>query len=252
MVMSTGTFTDQIVLITGAAQGQGAAEAHAFAEQGAFVVLCDVLDDEGRKVAAAIGDRSRYHHLDVRDYEQWSTVVAAVEADLGRISILINNAGIMRAGDLLELTERNLRDVLDINLLGTIFGMQVVGRSIRDNGGGAIVNVSSTSGLRAGPRQSVYAASKWGVRGVSKAAAIDLAKHGIRVNSVHPGAIETPMTANAGLRSEHMVERHGERILIPRMGTAQEVADLVLYLCSPDAAYITGGEFVIDGGLTVG
>lgn len=249
-VSAPGRFAGRVVLITGVARGQGAAEASAFAREGAVVVGCDVRDELGSRALAALGPAHHYQHLDVRDPEQWHRVIDSVVAELGPPAVVVNNAGIMRAGELIDQDPADVRAVLDVNLLGTLYGMQIAGRAMRD--GGAIVNVSSTSGIRARPRQVAYSASKWGVRGATKAAAVELAPFGIRVNSVHPGTIDTPMLSDHGIDAARASERHGARLLVPRPGTADEVADLVLFLCSDDAAYITGAEFVIDGGLTVG
>lgn len=247
---SPGRFAGKVVIISGGARGQGAAEGRAFAEEGAQVVLGDLLDPEGEQAAAEIGAAARYRHLDVTDEAAWRDLVDATESELGHIDVLINNAGVMHFAHLAEVEVEDFRNVLEINVTGALLGMKTATPALRRAGGGSIVNISSISGLKGAADSPAYVASKWALRGLSKAAAVDLADSGIRVNSVHPGVIDTPMVRR-GRATEEILERHLARLLIPRLGTVDDVVPLVLFLASDEAAYITGSEFVVDGGWTV-
>lgn len=230
----------KVALITGAARGQGAAEAQLFAELGATVVVTDADESAAKEVAADIGRDATSHHLDVRDVDEWERVVYAVTSDHGRLDVLVNNAGVYRKGPLTTWTLDEIRLVLDVNLLGTILGVRTVGPAMTR--GGSIVNIASTAGLSGHALAAPYSASKFGVRGVTRSAALELGPRGIRVNAVCPGGVDTPMIdADAADWSE---------VPIPRPGTSAEVAQLVAFLASDASTYCTGAEFVIDGGLT--
>lgn len=238
---------DKIILITGGARGQGAAEARLFVREGARVVITDILDAEGNDLAAELGDKAVFVHHDVTNEMDWQAAITAAER-LGGLHGLINNAGIYLPRRLLdtetELFERHLR----INQLGPFLGMKLTVPLMERSGGGAIVNISSVAGLRGSPGAFAYSATKWALRGMTKAAAVDLAPRGIRVNSIHPGPIDTPML------NVRTAEQNAQRLLsVPmrRMGTAEEVADLVLFLVSDESRYITGAEVAIDGGATL-
>jgi 3alpha(or 20beta)-hydroxysteroid dehydrogenase len=238
---------DKIILITGGARGQGAAEARLFVREGARVIITDILDAEGNDLAAELGDKAVFLHHDVANETDWHTAIAAAER-LGGLHGLINNAGIYQPHRLLdtdtELFERHLR----INQLGPFLGMKLTVPLMERSGGGAIVNISSVAGLRGSPGAFAYSATKWALRGMTKAAAVDLAPRGIRVNSIHPGPIDTPML------NVRTPEQNAHRLLsVPmrRQGTAEEVADLVLFLVSDESRYITGAEVAIDGGATL-
>jgi 3alpha(or 20beta)-hydroxysteroid dehydrogenase len=240
----------KVALITGAAleRGQGACEARLFAAEGATVVLTDVQDEAGEATAAAIGGAARYARLDVADADAWDAVVAGVLAREGRIDVLVNNAGIWHTGGLLETSPADYRRVVEINQTGVFLGMRAVAGAMRDAGGGSIVNISSAAGLRGDARIHAYVASKWAVRGMTKAAALELARFGVRVNSVHPGLIQTPMSA-----TEFAPGRPdpGARVPMGRVGQPEEVAELVCWLASDASAYVTGAEIAIDGAATV-
>lgn len=223
----------------------GAAEAALFAAEGARVVIGDVLDAENRATAEAIGADCRAVHLDVTSEPDWHDAVAAAEQAFGPVSVLVNNAGVVEPSPIETTTVESFQRVLDINLLGTFLGIKVAIPSLRRAGGGAIVNISSTAGLAGYGFLSSYVASKFGVRGLTKTAALELAREGIRVNSVHPAPIETPMTA--GMDEAGVTGRQP----IPRFGTADEVARMVLFVVA-EATYSTGAEFVVDGGLVTG
>lgn len=240
-----GALDGHVALISGGARGMGAAEAALFVAEGATVVVGDVLDDDNAATARRLGEACRAVHLDVTREDDWRAALEEAESAFGPVSLLINNAGVADAAPLEQMTADAFRRVVDINLTGTFLGMKTAIPSLRRAGGGSIVNISSTAGLAGYSFLSAYAASKWGVRGLTKVAALELARENIRVNSVHPAPIDTPMTA-------HWDERQitGNQP-IPRYGTADEVARMVLFICA-EATYSTGSEFVVDGGLTTG
>jgi 3alpha(or 20beta)-hydroxysteroid dehydrogenase len=244
-----GKLDGRVALVTGGARGQGAAEAALFASEGASVVVTDVLDADGEKTATAIG--GRYLHHDVTDEARWQQVVDEIVGWHGRLDILVNNAGIYKTGGLLNGSVADYRQVIEINQIGVYLGMRAVAKPMIDGGrGGAIVNISSIAGLRGGGGAIAYGASKWAVRGMTKSAAQELARFGIRVNSIHPGLIETPMLHQLpGIDSGNM-EEWVRRIPLRRVAEAAEVAKLALFLASDDSSYSTGSEFVIDGGMT--
>jgi 3alpha(or 20beta)-hydroxysteroid dehydrogenase len=242
----TSRFAGRTVLVTGAARGQGAEEAHRFAAEGATVVLADVLDDEGSATAAEIGDAARYVHLDVTSEEDW----AAACGGLDSLHVLVNNAGVLGAfAPMFKSDVEAFRRTLDINVVGTFLGLKHGGKAIAASGGGAIVNISSISGMWGTPYAPAYTASKWGVRGLTKAAAVELGRSGIRVNSVHPGGVLTDMTLAMG--DDGSTDWY-KRLPVPRIGSVEDVAGAVLFLASDEAAYITGAELVIDGGTLAG
>jgi 3alpha(or 20beta)-hydroxysteroid dehydrogenase len=237
-----------VALISGGSRGQGAAEARRFVEEGASVVIGDVLDEEGEAVAESVGDACTYVHLDVTEIDQWEAAVAGAEERFGRLDVLVNNAGILKFGTIESTSVEDFMAVFRVNTLGTFLGMKAAVPALKRAGGGSIVNISSIEGLR-GMRGTVpYTESKFAVTGLTKSAALELARHGIRVNSVHPGAVLTPMTADLG----DMSEINKRFVPLGRACTSEEVADLVVYLACPESSYCTGAEFVIDGGVTAG
>ena len=241
-------FDGKTVLITGAARGQGAEEARRFAAEGARVVLGDVLDDEGQLVAqkinAEIADAATYIHLDVTDESSWKA------ATTEPIHVLINNAGVLGPfTPIVDTSVDEIRRTLDINFLGTFLGLKHGGAAIARAGGGAIVNISSISGMWGTPFAASYVSSKWAIRGLTKTAAMELGRMNIRVNSVHPGGVKTPMTEAVG---DDGASDWYRRLPVPRIGTVDDVAGAVLFLASDEAAYITGTELVVDGGTLAG
>ncbi len=245
----TQKLAGKVALVTGAARGQGAAEARLFAEAGARVLLCDVLDADGEATAEAIraaGGSAQYRHLDVSNESEWAQSIAFVKAEFGGLNILVNNAGIALRGPTFETTTREQWDrVIAVNLTGPFLGIQAAAPLIRDSGGGAIVNTGSTAGLN-GHFAAAYSVSKWGVRGLTKAAAMEFADWGIRVNTVHPGVVDTAMVAG----SDDFVEGMQHVTALRRSATADDIARAVLFLVSDDAAYVTGVDFPVDGGFT--
>ena len=237
----------KIILITGAARGQGAAAARLFVAEGAMVVMGDILDTEGEKLSADLGAAATYIHHDVTSEADWTAAVAMAD-HLGGLHGLVNNAGIFLPKPLLEtgteLFERHMR----VNQLGCFLGMRESVGPMERSGGGSIVNVSSVAGLRGIPGSFAYTGTKWAIRGLTKAAAIDLAPRGIRVNSIHPGPIDTEMR---NVRSPDQTSERLARVPMRRVGTVDEVARLTLFLLSDESSYITGAEVAIDGGMAL-
>jgi 3alpha(or 20beta)-hydroxysteroid dehydrogenase len=242
--METGSLAGRVAVVTGGARGIGAAVARAFVAEGARVVVADVLDSEGKDLAHSLGDAAVYVHLDVTDPEAWRLAVVETESVFGPVTDLVNNAGVVEFASIEASSDDTFRRVLDVDLVGAFFGMRAVLPSMRRAGGGEIVNVSSTAGLTGYAGIAGYVAAKWGLRGLTKAAALEFAPDRIRVCSVHPGPIRTPMTAGMGEESVagQPIERFGE---------PEEVARMVLFVAA-DATFSTGSEFVLDGGATTG
>ncbi len=243
----------KVALITGAARGVGEATARRFVAEGAHVVLGDVLDELGEGVAATLGDRARYANLDVTDEDSWRSVVDSVHQTEGHLEVLVNNAGILRVGSLLKTSTDTFLEVMRVNQLGPFLGMRTAAPLLIESGRGAIVNVSSTQGLEGYPGLVAYVASKFAVRGMTKTVALELAEHGVRVNSVHPTGITTPMlAAAAALRGGSDARPAGAGVPLGRMCRPEEVASLICFLASDEASMSTGAEFLIDGGATAG
>jgi len=245
-----GRLDGKVAVITGGARGQGAEESRLFTAEGATVVLTDVLDDEGRRTAADL-ERAQYLHLDVRSEQEWEATVGAVVARLGRIDVLINNAGIDLAKRFELTTMEDWERVVAINQTGVFLGMRTVARAmIAANRGGSIVNISSVAGMEGVKGRAAYGSIKWAVRGITKVGAAEWGDRGIRVNSIHPGIIETPMTAGLRAFTDADVRARTERnIPLGRVGQAIDIAYMALFLASDESAYCTGQEFVVDGGV---
>lgn len=238
----------KVALVTGAARGMGAAAARRFVAEGAKVVLGDVLAEEGKRVADELGDAARFVPLDVTRESDWREAVAFAERELGRLDVLVNNAGVLAFGLLTEMSAQEYEAVVDVNQHGVHLGMRSAVPALERAGGGAIVNVSSVEGLGGGASLTAYSASKFAVRGMTKAAAWELGPSRIRVNSIHPGAIRTPMvTSRLDDDGERFVAR---KTALRRMGDADEAAAVMVFLASDDASYMTGAEVVVDGGVT--
>ena len=253
MVERTGRVADKVVVITGAASGLGAESARRLAEEGAFLVLTDLNVDAGEALAAEIGSAADFIAHDVTDEAGWAAVAAKALERFGRIDGLVNSAGIAQGAPLIEMTYADWRRVLAVNLDGTFLGMRACAPAMAQAGRGSIVNLSSILGKVGQPGAAHYCASKGGVLMLTKAAALEWAPAGIRVNTVHPGYIDTPMVAGALMASENgnemrdlMISRHP----LGRLGRPREIADAVVFLISDEASFMTGAEMVVDGGYT--
>jgi len=246
-----GRLEGKVALITGGARGQGEAEARLFAAEGARVVVADVLEKECARVAAEIGENARAVCLDTTSEEGWEQAIRATLEAFGQLDVLVNNAGIIRTGLLENTSLDDYMAVVRVNQVGVFLGMRAVVPAMREAGGGSIVNISSTAGMEGVQGVIGYAASKWAVRGMTKTAALELGRYGIRVNSVHPGGVDTPMISAPEFNA---VDKDGSYAAQPiaRVGQPQEIARMVLFLASDESSYSTGSEFIADGGRLAG
>ncbi len=240
-----GRVDGKVALISGGAQGMGAEDARALIAEGAKVVIGDILDEKGQALADEINattpDSIRYVHLDVTQADQWEAAVATAVETFGKLNVLVNNAGTVALGQIGQFDMTKWQKVIDVNLTGTFLGMQASVEAMKADGVGSIINISSIEGLRGAIMVHPYVASKWAVRGLTKSAALELGQFNIRVNSVHPGFIRTPMTKHF---PDNML-----RIPLGRPGQPEEVATFIVFLASDESRYSTGAEFVMDGGL---
>ncbi|MFE5797928.1 glucose 1-dehydrogenase [Streptomyces sp. NPDC056503] len=237
--------TGKVALITGAARGMGEAEARLFTALGARVVLTDVRETEGEETAASLGPAARFVHHDVTDEPSWSAAVAAALDAFGRLDVLVNNAAVYSTSPIEDEDPARLDALLRVNLVGPFLGIRAAAPALRASGGGSIVNISSQAGLQGIWGHGAYGAAKWGLRGLTKTAALELGPAGIRVNSVHPGAIATAMTAHLGTASHPAAP-------LGRVGEPEEVARLVAFLASDESSYLSGAELAVDGGASAG
>ncbi|MEV8135294.1 SDR family NAD(P)-dependent oxidoreductase [Microbacterium aurantiacum] len=239
----------KVAIVTGGSRSMGAATSRLFVDEGAEVVIADILDDEGLALAEELGAAARYVHLDVSDAEAWSALVADTVARHGRLDVLVNNAGVYRRA-MIEDTTHELLDLhYKVNQLGVFLGMQAAFPAMRDSGGGSIINVSSISGLGASiAGHAAYGTTKWAVRGMTKYGAREFGRHGVRVNSTHPGFIDTVMLLE---NSEETNDNIPNLTPLGRRGTPEELARVSLWLASDESSYVNGAELTIDGGTSV-
>lgn len=238
----------KVAIVTGGAQGQGAEIARQFVAQGAKVVIADVADELGAALAAELGENAHFQHHDVSDEDSWTALVTDINERFGPVNVLANNAGILRFAEIERMTKEEYLLLVNVNQLGTFLGMKAVARTMRKNGGGSIINASSVEGLAGMASLTAYTATKFAIRGMTKAAAMELGPKQIRVNSVHPGMIDTPMTRPHG--GDAAMEFGASRVPLRRVGYPEDIAPLYVFLASDESSYINGAEIAIDGGVT--
>ncbi|MFB7717653.1 glucose 1-dehydrogenase [Nocardia sp. NPDC056100] len=244
-----GQLDGKVALVTGGARGMGAEHVRRFVAEGARVVFGDVLDEEGKALEAELGDAVLFVHQDVTSESDWQAAVSATIAQFGRLDVLVNNAGILRFKKLLEMTLDEWNLMQSINVTGSFLGIRTAAPAMIESGGCSIVNVSSVEGFVGAAGLSAYSASKFALRGLTKSAARELGHSGIRVNSIHPGGIATPMTASVAGATGLDGNSFFSDLPIPRWGQPVEVSEVALFLASDASSYCTGGEFVVDGGM---
>jgi len=242
---------DKVTIITGGARGMGAATSRLFAAEGAKVVIADVLDQDGEKLAAELAPAAIFIRHDVTDEASWRSVVDRTLAAFGRIDVLVNNAGVLLFKTLLETGKSDFERVLGVNLVGSFLGIKAVAPHMIARGGGSIVNVSSVDGMNSANGLGAYSSSKWGVRGLTRCAAMELGYQGVRVNSIHPGGIDTVMT-NPTAAPRDQVDKLFQMVPLQRVGAPEEAARASLFLASDDSSYLTGAEIAVDGGMLTG
>ncbi|HEY9394229.1 MAG TPA: glucose 1-dehydrogenase [Nocardioides sp.] len=236
-------------IVTGGAQGQGAAIARAFVSEGAKVVIADVADEPGKLLAEELGESALFVHHDVSSEESWTALVAETAETYGPVNVLANNAGILRFGEILTQPVEEFELLWRVNTLGCFLGMRSVIETMKANGGGSIINASSIEGLAGMAFVAGYTSTKFAIRGMTKAAALELGPSGIRVNSVHPGMIDTGMTRGVGADDAAM-EFGAAKVALKRVGHPEDIAPLYVYLASDESGFVTGAEIAIDGGAT--
>jgi 3alpha(or 20beta)-hydroxysteroid dehydrogenase len=242
----------KVAIVTGGAQGQGAAIARAFVAEGAKVVIADVADEPGELLAKELDANAPgtayFRHHDVSDESSWIALVEEANERFGAVNVLANNAGILRFAPLETMSVEEYELLFRVNQLGCFLGMKSVARTMRKNGGGSIINASSVEGLAGMATLTAYTATKFAIRGMTKAAALELGPKGIRVNSVHPGMIDTPMTRPHG--GDAAMEFGASKVALKRVGHPEDIAPLYVYLASDESSFVTGAEIAIDGGAT--
>ncbi len=253
-----GRLDDKVVLVTGGARGTGAATARRCAEEGAQVLVTDVLDDLGQQVAGATGDAARYEHLDVTNPDEWAGAVAAVVSEFGGLDVLVNNAAVLDVGSIADMSVEVLTRVITVNQIGAYLGIQAALAPMKARGGGSIVNVASIDAMEGSNGVAAYTSSKWGLRGLTKAAAIELGRDGIRVNAVCPGfgsaEMVQPFYEAAIERLQDRTEALPDRPQHPfhRSGNLDDVANAIVWLGSDDSSYVSGIDLPVDGAWTAG
>jgi 3alpha(or 20beta)-hydroxysteroid dehydrogenase len=248
--MPAGRLEGKLAIITGAAGGIGSAAARTLALQGAALLLTDADEQGAQRLAEELGGGASAVEHDVTNEDQWQAVVARALAAHGQIDILVNNAGVFLASPLIDTSVEEFRRVVDINVTGVFLGMRAVAAAMIERRAGSVINMSSVAGLTGSPYLTAYAASKWAVRGMSKVAAKEWARFGVRVNSLHPGQIDTDMNTRQREKTPELIDKLIRGIPLRRIGRPQEVADAIAYLASDESMYVTGSELAIDGGTT--
>lgn len=243
-----GRLENKIAIITGASNGMGASHAKMFVEEGAKVVMTDVDVDKGKELANKLGENALFIQQDVSNEDDWKRVIEEAEKTYGPVNILVNNAGISIFGYIEDLTLEQYKKVININQASVFLGMKYVLPSMKKANGGSIVNISSMSGFIGTPGFVSYDASKFAIRGMTKTAALEFANYNIRVNSVHPGLVATPLILENG--SEETNKELTAGTPLKRMATVEEISNLVIFLASDESSYCTGSEFLADGGST--
>jgi 3alpha(or 20beta)-hydroxysteroid dehydrogenase len=252
-VQGSDRLAGRIAIVTGSAGGQGAAEARMLVAQGAKVLVADIDDDAGGALAAELGDVAAYHHLDVRSEDDWHAALAFAQSTFGAVNALVNNAGIsLPPKSILKTPVEEYRAVVDVNQIGAYTGIHVVAPAIIAAGGGSIVNISSVNGFVGAWGIAGYVSAKFALRGLTRVAAIELARKGVRVNSIHPGPIDTPMLRGGLPPGTDPVVAMAGVVPAGRVGTGDDVAAMVAFLLSDEASYCYGAEFVVDGGFLAG
>ncbi|NND68696.1 MAG: glucose 1-dehydrogenase [Halioglobus sp.] len=245
-----GRLNGKVAIVTGGARGMGEATVRIMVEEGAKVVIADVLEEPGQALAAELGNATVFVKTDVTSQADWAAAVAAAN-ELGPLNVLVNNAAIVMQKTIADTTEDDFMNIVRINQLGVFLGMQAVLESMKTAGRGSIINISSIDGLQSKNSLCAYSATKWAVRGMTKAAAIEMGKFNIRVNTVHPGGIFTAMHGNEFMTQED-ADQFYNRHPLPRVGLPKEVAAVTAFLASDEASYSTGSEFIADGGWNAG
>lgn len=236
----------KVAIITGGARGMGESHVRRFVEEGAKVVFTDINEEVGEKLASELGDNTLFVKHDVTDEAGWQEVIEKAEAAFGPVNVLVNNAGISMSKSIFDMSVEDYKKIIDINQVSVFLGIKAVLPSMQKAEGGSIVNISSMNGIVGGAVG--YTDSKFAVRGMTKAAALQVGHLGIRVNSVHPGVIETPMVTEGD--AVEQIKEFAKQIPMRRMAQSEEVTNMVLFLASSESSYSTGSEFIIDGGLT--
>jgi 3alpha(or 20beta)-hydroxysteroid dehydrogenase len=249
--MSMGRLEGKVAVVTGGARGMGGATSRLFAQEGAKVVIADVLDEAGGALAREIGGNAQFIHLDVTSEDEWRALIDKTEKSFGPIDALVNNAGVLLFKTLQETSKAEFDRVVGINLGGAFLGTKLVGAQMIARGRGSIVNISSTDGMKGANGLGAYCASKWGIRGLTRVAAMEYGHKGVRVNSVHPGGIDTAM-GNPYAEPKESVNKRYAFVPLQRVGEPEEVARTSLFLASDESSYLCGSEIAVDGGMLTG